>query len=163
MKIIPVPVREDNYAYIMHSTPTQPGARPQAVFVDVYDVPKVRSAAHKLGLEDSDVVGLITTHGHYDHAGGNGAFAKQYPNVPIYGGSSSITAVNHVVKDRDKFPLFTGGNGSAPVNITALATPCHTRDSICFFAEDPRGEAELARLGVREGPTGEKRRAVFTG
>ena len=42
MRIIPVPVREDNYAYIVMSTPK--GARPQGAFVDPYDVPTVRRA-----------------------------------------------------------------------------------------------------------------------
>lgn len=50
MRIIPVPVREDNYAYILMSTPTQSGVRPEAVFVDPFDVAKVRQAAHGAGL-----------------------------------------------------------------------------------------------------------------
>ena len=77
MRVVPVPVRQDNYAYILMSTSLT--SRPKAVFVDPYDVPAVRQAAQKLGLDDADIVGSITTHGHYDHAGGNDAFAKAYP------------------------------------------------------------------------------------
>ena len=44
MRIIPVPVREDNYAYIVMSTPK--GARPQGAFVDPYDVPTAVSYTH---------------------------------------------------------------------------------------------------------------------
>ena len=58
MRIIPVPVREDNYAYIVMSTPK--GARPQGAFVDPYDVPTVRRAAHTLGLQDTDIVGSLS-------------------------------------------------------------------------------------------------------
>ena len=54
MRIIPVPVREDNYAYIVMSTPK--GARPQGAFVDPYDVPTVRRAAHTLGLQDLSLI-----------------------------------------------------------------------------------------------------------
>ena len=162
MRIVPVPVRQDNYAYILMSTPTQAGKRPQAVFVDVYDVPNVRDAAHKLGLQDNDVVGLLTTHHHYDHAGGNKAFVKAFPHVPVWGGSDECDAVSHIVRDGESFDLFTE---SAPVRVHALATPCHTMDSICYFVEDAREDAVLAQtpLGFKEGADGDKARGVFTG
>lgn len=162
MRIIPVPVREDNYAYILMSTPTQSGVRPEAVFVDPFDVAKVRQAAHGAGLSDSDIVGSITTHGHYDHAGGNETFAKEFPSRLIYGGSPKIDGVTNVVKDGDKFTLFSK---SAPVTVSCHATPCHTRDSIAFLVDDARGNDELAKTpnGVKEGAAGEKKRGVFTG
>lgn len=162
MRIVPVPVRDDNYAYVVMSTPTTAGVRPQAVFVDPYNVDAVRKAAHAEGLQDTDVVGCITTHGHYDHAGGNAAFAKQFPKLPIWGGSSGIDKVNHVVKNGDTFTLF---EQSAPVNVSCYATPCHTQDSICFLLDDARAEPELAKTpaGLVEGAAGEKKRGVFTG
>lgn len=160
MKITPVPVRQDNYAYIMQSTPAQ--GRSQAVFVDVYDVPKVHRAANALGLEDSDIVGLITTHGHHDHAGGNTEFSRRFPGVPIYGGNK-VSSVTHVVGHGDKFSLFE--QSGAPVHVSTHATPCHTRDSVCFYVEDGRSEAELSSVGagIQEGAAGEKKRGVFTG
>jgi len=63
MKIVPVPVREDNYAYILIDQPSN-----QAAFVDPFDVPKVASVANGLGVS---VVASITTHHHFDHSGGN--------------------------------------------------------------------------------------------
>lgn len=160
MKITPVPVREDNYAYILQSTPANGCS--EAVFVDVYDVRKVHAAARKLGLEDSQIVGHITTHGHYDHAGGNANFAKEFPHVPIYGGKDT-SAVTNVVGHGDKFTLFAGSG--AAVNVSTHATPCHTRDSVCFCVEDERNEDELASIGdgIQEGAAGEKKRGVFTG
>lgn len=159
MRIIPVPVREDNYAYVMMSTPTD--GRAQAVFVDPYDVPKVRQTARDLGLQDDDIVGCITTHGHYDHAGGNLDFARAFPGRPVWGGSKSIDAVSQVVRHGDTFQLFD----RAPVQVRCVATPCHTRDSICFYVEDTRSDAELAQTGhpVQDGAAGEKKRGVFTG
>lgn len=162
MRVIPVPVREDNYAYILMSTPTKQGVRPQAVFVDPYDVAKVRKAAQAEGLQDSDIAGLLTTHGHYDHAGGNDTFAQEYPNVPIYGGSSGIEGVTVRVHDKEKFTLF---KDSAPVEVSCYATPCHTQDSICYLVEDARSNDELSQTpaGLKEGAQGEKKRGVFTG
>lgn len=162
MRIIPVPVREDNYAYVLMSTPVKAGVRPQAVFVDPYDVAKVRKAAESEGLKDTDIVGLLTTHGHYDHAGGNSDFAKQYPNRPIWGGASSISGVTNVVSNGETFTLFPD---SSPVTVSCHATPCHTRDSICYLVEDARSEEDLAQTpaGLCEGSAGEKKRGVFTG
>ena len=65
MKVIPVPVRDDNYAYLLVDTATN-----QAAAVDPYDVPKVQAAAEKAGVQ---IVANITTHHHYDHSGGNKA------------------------------------------------------------------------------------------
>ncbi|KAI3614686.1 hypothetical protein CBS9595_003957 [Malassezia furfur] len=162
MRVIPVPVREDNYAYILMSTPTKQGVRPQAVFVDPYDVAKVRKAAHAEGLKDTDIVGLLTTHGHHDHAGGNDTFAQEYPKVPIYGGSSGIEGVTVRVHDKETFTLF---EESAPVEVSCYATPCHTQDSICYLVEDARSNDELSQTpaGLKEGAQGEKKRGVFTG
>lgn len=141
------------------STPQK--ARPQAVFVDVYDVPRVQKVAAQLGLKDDNILGAITTHGHHDHAGGNKAFASAYPGRKIWGGASSVSSVTDLVQHGDSFELFD----EAPVHVKCLATPCHTRDSICFYVEDTRSESALAQTpnGVKEGPEGEKKRGVFTG
>lgn len=63
MKVIPVPVREDNYAYLLIDD-----ASNKAAAVDPYNVDKVREAADKAGV---DIVAAITTHHHFDHSGGN--------------------------------------------------------------------------------------------
>lgn len=137
MKIVPVPVRQDNYAYILIDEPSN-----KAAAVDPYDVPKVKAAADKLGVE---IVAGITTHHHFDHSGGNevgiscmiliynrslqyhssgvcayhimtivingsqlkGTKAKAYPGVPIYGGSDKIPALTDLVKDNSEFTVGT--------------------------------------------------------
>lgn len=63
MKVIPVPVRSDNYAYLLIDEKSK-----KAVAVDPYDLPKVSSSAQGLGVE---IVACITTHHHDDHSGGN--------------------------------------------------------------------------------------------
>jgi len=63
MKVIPVPVRADNYAYLLIDEPTK-----KAAAVDPYDVAKVAEAAETHGVQ---VVAGITTHHHFDHSGGN--------------------------------------------------------------------------------------------
>ena len=63
MKVVPVPVREDNYAYLLIDEKAN-----KALAVDPYDVPKVQAAAQKAGVE---LAGSLTTHHHHDHSGGN--------------------------------------------------------------------------------------------
>ena len=63
MKVIPVPVRSDNYAYLLVDEESK-----KAVAVDPFDVPKVVSSAQGHGVE---IVACLTTHHHEDHSGGN--------------------------------------------------------------------------------------------
>ncbi|CAO1634254.1 unnamed protein product [Parajaminaea phylloscopi] len=141
MKIVPVPVRDDNYAYLVVDTPTKSG-----VFVDPYTLSKVQDAAKAEGVKG--VLGCITTHHHHDHSGGNADFAKAYPDTKIWAGSDT-PVMNELVKDGSSFDL------GETITVRCHATPCHTQDSIAFYLEDKRSAADL--------PAGEVKRAVFTG
>ncbi|KAI0361954.1 hydroxyacylglutathione hydrolase [Trametes cingulata] len=124
MKVIPVPVRDDNYAYLLVDD-----ASNSAAAFDPYDVPKVRAAADKAGVR---IVAAITTHHHHDHSGGNKDFAAAFPDAPIYGGSDKIPALTKLVKDKDEFDV-------GAIHVKCLATPCHTQDSICYHATSAAG------------------------
>ncbi|KAG6909847.1 hypothetical protein DXG01_015120 [Tephrocybe rancida] len=137
MRVVPVPVRDDNYAYILIDEPSN-----KAAAVDPYDVTKVTAAAKQLGVE---IVAAITTHHHFDHSGGNKEFAAEYPNATIYGGSDKVPALSKLVKDKDVFTL--GDN----TRIRCLATPCHTQDSICYHITDNSNSAQPG--GVFTGDT----------
>jgi len=57
------------------------------------------------------------------------------PGLPIYGGKPDngppqVEVVNKVIKDGDKITLGDS------ITITCMATPCHTRDSICYYATE---------------------------
>ncbi|OCB84182.1 hydroxyacylglutathione hydrolase [Sanghuangporus baumii] len=79
MKVVPVPVRSDNYAYLLIDDTTN-----QAAAVDPYDMKKVQAAAEKEGVEIE--------------------FAVLYPKAPIYGGSEQGSA-NTIVKDKVEFSV----------------------------------------------------------
>lgn len=63
MKVLPVPVRSDNYAYLVIDSAVN-----KAAAVDPYDMETVQAAARKEGVQ---IIANITTHHHHDHSGGN--------------------------------------------------------------------------------------------
>lgn len=123
MRVVTVPVRSDNQAYLLIDDETKVAAA-----VDPYDVGKVKAAAEKEGVKLGEH--LITTHHHEDHSGGNAEFAKQFPGVKIYGGSKQCTGLTNQINHLDSFTI--GKN----IKVTGYHTPCHTQDSTCFFFED---------------------------
>lgn len=94
-------------------------------------------AKHKPSFE---LKAIVNTHHHWDHAQGNKHFHKLYPDLPIVGGKDS-ELVTYTPSHQEVIDL--GDN----ILITALHTPCHTQDSICYYLKDSK--------------TGQK--AVFTG
>ncbi|KAI5124342.1 hypothetical protein M0805_008949 [Coniferiporia weirii] len=132
MKVVPVPVRSDNYAYLLIDDSTN-----EAAAVDPFDMAKVRAAAEKEGVT---IVANLTTHHHYDHSGGNKA--SMFPGAPIYRGQARVEAADKAkpvrhndveysdVKDSDEFTI------SKQLSIKCFATPCHTQDSICYYVTD---------------------------
>ncbi|ELU44165.1 hydroxyacylglutathione hydrolase [Rhizoctonia solani AG-1 IA] len=120
--LVPVPVRSDNYAYLLIDEATK-----KAAAVDPFDVPKVQAQAEKEGVE---LAALITTHHHpgaiSDHSGGNKEFHSAYPDAPVYGGSDNVPALTHRVKDGDTFSV--GENikvESVPTVYTRPSTQTH--------------------------------------
>lgn len=146
MFIKPIPLRDDNYGYLI----IDEAFPKKGVFVDPYTVSTCQDAAKKSGVED--IVANITTHHHYDHAGGNGDFAKAYPQAPIYGGSKEVANVSRIVGKDDSFPLFEGSS----INVKTYPTPCHTQDSTAFYLEDSKAKSTSIDQHQYE-------KAVFTG
>ncbi|KAG8891104.1 Cytoplasmic glyoxalase II [Tulasnella sp. 332] len=156
MKIVPVPVRSDNYAYLLIDEETK-----EAAAVDPYDVAKVRLKAEEEGVTFTT---LLTTHHHPDHSGGNEEFvgdisvdglklaendlscskAKQFPDVKVVGGSKSIPALTVTVRDGDTLKI------GKSIKIKCMATPCHTQDSICYYVTDSKNPSQK---GVFTGDT----------
>lgn len=88
-----------------------------------------------------NLTAIMNTHHHWDHAGGNKKILSSLPSqVPVIGGKDCEA----VTKTPTHGSTFSIGKN---IKVTALHTPCHTQDSICWFMED--------------GTSGE--RVVFTG
>jgi hydroxyacylglutathione hydrolase len=129
MKIIPVPCLEDNYAYIIIDEATKEGAA-----VDPVEPEKVLSVSKENGVE---LTSVLTTHHHWDHAGGNEKIKELVPGIKVYGGSlDNVKGCTNKVESGDRLSI------GKDINILALHTPCHTKGHISYYLtgkadEDP--------------------------
>lgn len=69
---------------------------------------------------------VLTTHHHWDHAGGNTKLCKKFNNLQVYGGDDRIEALTCKVKHNDIFNI-------GKLQVQCLSTPCHTTGHICFY------------------------------
>ena len=135
IRISLVPLFEDNYCYLLENVVHQ-----QAVLVDPADPKRALAEAAK---SDCELVGVLTTHHHWDHAGGNAEVAKERAGIAIVGGSQEggrIPAATKLVHDGQRFEL--GG-----MQITALHTPCHTRGHVCYVVTGDPDQSPLVFTG----------------
>lgn len=93
-----------------------------AAIVDPVEPKKVLEMVKAKNL---NLTTVLTTHHHWDHAGGNKELFKAMPTLSVLGGEERVDAVNRIVGHGDKLEL-----GS--LKIECLFTPCHTRGHICY-------------------------------
>lgn len=123
MQVVIVPVLDDNYSYLLVDTSTQTAAAVDPVEPDV-----VIAAAKNKGVQISTV---LTTHSHWDHAGGNDAIKTKISNLVVVGGAKDdAQGVTHGVKHGD---IVSVGN----LKVHVLDTPCHTLGHVCYYVENP--------------------------
>lgn len=98
-------------------------ATQEAAIVDPVDSEAVTAAVQQ---NDVKLTKVLTTHHHWDHAGGNAKLLKNFADLAIYGGDDRIEAINRKITHNDAFNI---GN----LSVKCLATPCHTRGHVCYY------------------------------
>ena len=89
-----VPMLSDNYSYLLCCP--QSG---EAAAVDPVEPKKAIARAETLGFR---ITTVLTTHSHWDHAGGNEEIAKLIPGLQIIGGAGdNIPAATREVREGD--------------------------------------------------------------
>ncbi|KAK8961722.1 Hydroxyacylglutathione hydrolase cytoplasmic [Platanthera guangdongensis] len=127
MKIIPVPSLEDNYAYLIVDDITK-----EAAAVDPVEPEKIISKANEIG---ANLKLVLTTHHHWDHAGGNEKMKELVPGIKVFGGSlDGVSGCTNMAENWDKLAL------GSDVNILCLHTPCHTKGHISYFVTNKEEE-----------------------
>ncbi|XP_060757600.1 hydroxyacylglutathione hydrolase, mitochondrial [Neoarius graeffei] len=124
MKIELLPALTDNYMYLLIDEATK-----EAAIVDPVEPAKVVEAVKKHGVT---LKSILTTHHHWDHAGGNEKMVKLVPGLTVYGGDDRIGALTKKVTHYNTFKV-----GS--LNVKCLFTPCHTSGHICYFVTSEKG------------------------
>ncbi|KAI9310559.1 putative hydroxyacylglutathione hydrolase [Dichotomocladium elegans] len=122
MIVKPVACLGDNYAYLLLDQKSH-----QAAAVDPVEPDKVLAALKE--YPEYKLTAILTTHHHWDHAGGNKKLLEQVPGIACYGGSDNVEGATHIVKDQD--PISLGD-----LKVVPITTPCHTMDHICYYVSD---------------------------
>jgi len=129
MKVTVLPALSDNYMYLITDEATK-----QAAIVDPVAPDTVLEAVQAEGVE---LTKILTTHHHWDHAGGNEELVKKSSKpLEVYGGDKRIGALTHEVKDGDKFKI-------GEIDVECMFTPCHTTGHICYYLKDPKGKSAV--------------------
>ena len=118
MRVRLLPALEDNYMYLLIDDTTK-----EAAIVDPVEPNKVLEAVKE---ENLNLTTVLTTHHHWDHAGGNEQLAKLVPSLTIFGGDERVGALTNKVTAGDKLKV-------GQLAVECLFTPCHTKGHICYF------------------------------
>ncbi|KAL7633617.1 UNVERIFIED_CONTAM: hypothetical protein RMT77_016150 [Armadillidium vulgare] len=126
MKVNILPALSDNYMYLLIDDTTK-----EAAIIDPVEPKTVIKAVQEAGVTLTTV---LTTHHHWDHAGGNADLVAQFPSkLKVLGGDDRIKALTQKVSHGDTLSV-----GS--LKIDCLFTPCHTQGHICYHVtntDDP--------------------------
>ncbi|EKF33595.1 hypothetical protein MOQ_002534 [Trypanosoma cruzi marinkellei] len=157
--VIPVPLLADNYAYLILSFSTKKCAAvdPADPNLVLYMLTVVR---YLTGVEFV-LTDILTTHKHWDHAGGNLEFMQRLQNnsdaeptelldaqLKIYGSAiDNPHACTNFVEDGNVLTVAGGG-----VTVAVFSSPGHTVGSVMFLLGDALMDSEVPQ-----------RLALFTG
>lgn len=126
MRIVTVPCRSDNYAYLLICEQTQ-----RAAVVDPSEEAPVLAAIEAEGVT---VQAVWNTHHHYDHVGGNEAIAQKFSGCHIVAHESDkgrVPGQTHFVKDGDQVSV------GEEVQARVIFNPGHTSGAISYYLASP--------------------------
>ncbi|KAI8374341.1 hydroxyacylglutathione hydrolase [Radiomyces spectabilis] len=127
MIVKPVPCFSDNYAYLLLDESSK-----KAAAVDPVEPNKVLDALKE--YPDYQLVSILTTHHHADHAGGNKKMLQLHQDLKCYGGSEQVQGVTDIVRAGDKLEI-------GHLQIQPMPTAGHTMDHVCYHVKDKTGDA----------------------
>lgn len=123
-RVVPVPCLRDNYAYLV----SRPGSK-EAVVVDASESEPVLRAAEREGLR---LVGVLATHHHHDHVGGNVEIAAANAGIEVVCSEydrERVPAVTKTVVHGQRFEI-------AGMSVDVLAVPGHTLGAVAYVIGD---------------------------
>jgi hydroxyacylglutathione hydrolase len=123
MRVVPVACLSDNYAYLLAADGSS-----DALVVDPSEAGPVVEALEREGLE---LVGVLNTHHHFDHVGGNEALLARFGKLPVFAHASDEGRVPAQTEKVEEGKPFTIGG----LSFDALHVPGHTTGAVAYVAE----------------------------
>ena len=126
MRVIPIACLSDNYAYLVVAD-----GRKEAIVVDPSEAAPVVRVLESEGLT---LVGILATHHHFDHVGGNDELVAKFGAMPVYGSQYDL--------DEKRIPgqTISINDGStfeiAGLSFQCLHVPGHTLGAIAYVTND---------------------------
>jgi hydroxyacylglutathione hydrolase len=124
MHITTVPCLSDNYAFLVRSA-----ASASAVVVDPGQADPVARAIEAAGV---GLAGILNTHHHWDHTGGNEELLRRFGEVPVFafgGERRSVPGQTVGLRDGEEFE-------AAGVVFRSLHVPGHTLGALAYLSGD---------------------------
>ncbi len=122
MRVVPVPCLSDNYAYLVTA-----GGQ-DAVVVDPSEVEPVAAALAREGLR---LAGILCTHHHPDHVGGNEGLLERFGKVPVFAHESDAErgrVPGQTVRVKEGVKVEIAG-----LSFDAIHVPGHTTGAVAYF------------------------------
>ncbi|MEZ4312277.1 MAG: hydroxyacylglutathione hydrolase [Polyangiaceae bacterium] len=120
MRVIPVPCLSDNYAYLVTA------GGDEAVVVDPSEEAPVTAALEREGLK---LVGILATHHHHDHVGGNEGLIEKHGKMPVFAHESDegrVPGQTALVREGEKVEI-------AGLSFEPMHVPGHTTGAVSYF------------------------------
>ncbi|MCL4132295.1 UNVERIFIED_CONTAM: hypothetical protein GTU68_039751, partial [Idotea baltica] len=112
-------------------------ATKEAAIIDPVEPKTVLKAVEEAGVK---LTTILTTHHHWDHAGGNVELVTSFPSeLKVLGGDDRIGGLTQKVSHGD---LLQVGN----LKVECLFTPCHTQGHICYHVTNSADSNEQAAV-----------------
>mmetsp|Transcript_45722 Transcript_45722/g.109027 ORF Transcript_45722/g.109027 Transcript_45722/m.109027 type:complete len:360 (+) Transcript_45722:181-1260(+) len=129
-----VPILHDNYAFLIVDEDSC-----TCLAVDPADCDSVLAAIDK---ERLSLAGVLCTHTHWDHSGGNEELARKVPGLKIYG--SAVDAVPGLTDPVTEGEMFWFPPRSVTPHprlaIQVWEAPCHTKGHLLFLLHHTSGD-----------------------
>lgn len=121
LNIVPIPAFHDNYIWLIHNNRC-------AIVVDPGEADAVLGY---LAQHDLTLAGILNTHHHHDHVGGNLKLVRE-TGAPIYGpATETIPALSTPLKAHDKLRI-----AELAVEFAILPIPGHTLGHIAYYGSN---------------------------
>ncbi|CAI2162295.1 8553_t:CDS:2 [Funneliformis geosporum] len=138
MRIIPIPIYEHNYSYLIVDDKAS-----EAAAVDPAEPQKLLAVLAQTGAK---LTSILTTHHHQRHSVGNIELVLAKPNLAVYGADARIPELNYVCKHNEEFTVGT-------LKVRSFHTASHTKGSVCYYVRDGNEMNEELEKAIFTGDT----------